>query len=164
MLYLGFLLISLAAGLMLYEKTERMKRERDEYFAVLSLLLYFKGGIAAERHTPAELFIGFSKKDEARAIPWLSSLDGGDRVTSFMRERRILSAVTLLSDADKKRLSELFSELGMHTASEEGERLGGEIARFSAIAEEKKVSCEKSIKAYWLLFLTVTLGIFIIIL
>lgn len=194
MLYLGFLLLSFAAGLLLYEKTLKIKRERDEYLAVLSLLVYFKGGIASARRTPAELFFEFSKRNEAAALPWLSQIfeggkepcdapfckiasDGevsgtspaeignsGERVTSFMREKGLLSAETLLSETDKKRLCELFCGLGKHTAETEAERLEAEITHFSKTAEEKKSTAEKSIKAHWLLFLTVALGIFIVIL
>lgn len=182
MLLFGFLLVSLAVAAALYERNVKIKRCSDEYTALTSLLVYFKGGLASERRTPRELFSEFNKKEEARSLAWLGEIFGengasaspekttseirdiGERVTSFMRERGILTAESYLSGEDKERLASLFSDFGKHTAAEETSRLDGAIEYFSARESAVREAGEKNIKASWLLFVTATVGAFIIML
>ena len=182
MLLLGFLLVALAVATVIYDRNMKIMRCSDEYGALTSLLVYFKGGLASERRTPIELFSEFNKKEEARSLVWLGSLFGengtcassekttseirntGERVTSFMRERGILTAESYLSAEDKERLASLFSDFGKHTAAEETSRLDGAIEYFSARESAVREAGEKNIKASWLLFVTATVGAFIILL
>ncbi len=173
----GILLISFASGVAIYERCGKIRRQKEEYSAVLSLLVYFKGGILAQRRTPAELFCGFRQRKEASAIPWLSSLFESfdedtertrhfaalsERISFFMRGKGILTLESTLSGDDKERLAAFFSDLGMHSAEGEIGRLEGEIAHFTAREKEITESCEKSVKASWLLYAAAVTGIVII--
>ena len=182
MLLFGFLLVAVAVAAVLYERTAEIKRRSDEYGALAALLVYFKGGLASERRTPAELFYTFNNKEEARSLAWLGEIFGEssapdspeetsakisgtrERVTSFMRERGILDAKSYLSGEDKDRLASLFADFGKHTAAEELSRLDGAIEHFSKRAADVREAGEKNIKASWLLFVTGTAGAFIILL
>ena len=182
MILFGFLLVAVAVASAVYDRNVKIRRCSDEYGALASLLVYFKGGLASERRTPAELFYTFSKREEARSLAWLGSLfgengapdgrekaqaearDTPERVTSFMRERGILTAESYLTAEDKERLASLFSDFGKHTAAEEITRLDAEIEHFLKRADAVRESGEKNIKASWLLFVTATVGAFIILL
>ena len=182
MLTLGFLLTALAAAFVILDKNARTRREAEEYSALLALLVFFKGGLAAARRTPSELFAGFHEREDSAALPWLAHLfesgsgasdgsgtcadfnDVGERVALFMRERGILTAETQLSAEDKERVASLFYDFGRPAADEEINRLDGEIAHFSEREREVRERCDKSVKVSWLLFVTVCAGALLIIL
>ena len=181
MLTLGFLLTALAAAFVIFDKNARTRREAEEYSALLALLVCFKGGLAAARRTPSELFAGFHEREDSAALPWLAHLfepsmasdgsgtcadfnDVGERVALFMRERSILTAETQLSAEDKERVASLFYDFGRHAADEEINRLDGEIAHFSEREGKVRERCDKSVKVSWLLFVTVCAGALLIIL
>lgn len=162
MLYLEFLLLSLCAGFLLYEKTVSLKRQEDEYSAVLSLLIYIKGGLASERLTPAQMIASFSERSEAQNIPWLSQML--ESTTSFMRDRRLLSCESRLLSGDKERIASFFADFGKSIAEEESKRLDTQIASLTKKSAELSLSFEKNSRAWWILFTTAVLGLLIIIL
>ena len=180
MIYLGFLLVSVALGTLLYDKTAVMKKEKNEYSAFLALLICFKTGLASERRTPCELFAEFRKRREAADIPWLSRIFGSEgecpleetesagraeeRCIPFMRKREIMYSESYLSKEDKELAASFFLDFGKQEADAEIKRLDSVISAFSERERAVRESCEKNVKAQWLLFLTVTLGIFIIML
>lgn len=182
MLLLGFLLVAVAVASAVYDRNVKIRRCSDEYGALASLLVFFKGGLASERRTPAELFYTFSKREEARSLAWLGEIFGengtsassekttseirdiGERVTSFMRDKGILTAESCLYCEDKERLASLFSDFGKHTATEELKRLDGEMEYFLKRAADVHDAGEKNIKASSILFVTATVGAFIILL
>ena len=164
MLYFGFLLIALAGGLFVFEKCEKIKRTAAEYKATLSLLVYLKGAIAAERKTPSEAILSFREREEGSAVPWLAGLDTGERVNSFLREKRLLSSECGLSGADKRDIAAFFADVGRHSAQEECRLLSGVIGAIEKASAKISEESEKNVKTLWLLFITVALGALIIIL
>lgn len=160
---IGIVLIAIAAGIMLYEKTAKIQREAEEYLAIHTLLLYLKTSIISERRTPAEAILSFSKRGESGAIPWLSDLTDKERVNSFFRERRLESSESELSIEDKNALCSFFADFGKHTAEEECERLSGITSLFARRGEAKSINAEKNVKSLWVLFSTAVLGAFILL-
>ena len=182
MLLFGFLLVAAAVASVLYDKNVKIGERIAEYTALAALLVCFKGGLVSERRTPAELFCAFSKREEARSLAWLGEIFGEnsvsdntektpseigntrERVTSFMRDKGILTAESGLCHEDKERLASLFADFGKHTAAEELKRLDGEIEYFTKRAAAVREEGEKNIKARRLLFVTAAAGAFIILL
>ena len=163
MIYLGFILVALAAGFLVYEKTAAMKRGADEYSATLALLVSLKSAVSSKIRTPPEVLSSFLGGELGASIPWLSSLTDEGRVNSFLREGGLLSAETQLSAEDKDALSDFFLELGRNSREEEAERIDRIIALFEKREGEVRESAEKSVKSAWVLFVTAALGIFILI-
>lgn len=164
MRFLGFLLLAFASGVMVYEKISLMRQRAAEYTATHSLLVYVKGALASERRTPAEALLGFGRGELGEALPWLKCLDTWDRVNSFLRERELLTSETALDYDDKAALSDFFFDFGKHTAEEELSRLSGIIELFEKRAKENSAAAQKDEKSLWILFVTVALGVFILIL
>ena len=162
-MYLGFILVALAAGFLVYEKTAAMKRGADEYSATLALLVSLKSAVSSKIRTPPEVLSSFLGGEMGASIPWLSSLTDEGRVNSFLREGGILSAETQLSEKDRAALRDFFLELGKSTGEEEEKRLDWIISLFRGRCEEIRCSLEKNVKAAWVLFATLTLGALILI-
>ena len=160
----GFLFIAAAVGIFLYGKTMLIKKERDEYSAVRSMLAFLKESLTGGRRTPREAITEFCEREESCAIPWLSELRSGERVNSFMRERRLLTLESYLSEEDKTCLCDFLFDFGRDVAEEEQRRLDGVISRFLEREREISAAAEKNIKSAWVLFVTLALGIFILLL
>lgn len=164
MLYLGFLFIVVAAGTVVYSECEKMKKRSLEYTELLSLLVCLKGAVATGRKTPKEAVASFLQRGSGSNIPWLVGMEDGERVSSFFREKRILSSQTQLFEEDKAALADFFFEIGMYTADRERERVDKIILRIEKKEEELRRSTQNNTKAAWILFLSASLGLFIIIL
>lgn len=162
MLYVGFTFISLALGLFVYDKCALIRQAAVEYSQTFALLVYMRGAVVSERRTPAEAIIAFSKTKDGMALPWLKELSTADRVNSFLREKRLLSSSTALQRDDAVVLADFFADFGMHTAEDEILRLDSVIKPFERKSQEKSASAEKEIKAVRILFVTVVLGLFIL--
>lgn len=163
MRYLGFLLISAAAAMLVSERCASILRAAREYKSVLSLLLYLKSSVMTERRTPAEAVIAFSEREEGRDIPWLSELRSEMCVNAFLRERRILSAESSLDGREREALAGLFFELGKHTAEQEIQRISSIVSLFEKKSTERADSAEKSVKGAWILYVTAVIGGFILV-
>ena len=163
MLYFGFVLIALSAGIFVYDKTSLFKRTAEEYTATLALLVYLKGALLGERKTPAEIFSAFAQKSDGARIAWLLSLPDGTRVNSFLREREIMRSESLLIKEDKSVLSEFFFELGKADAEEERARIDRVIAFFEKRKSQICEEMEKNARSAWILYATAALGALILI-
>ena len=164
MIYFGFLLVAASIGAILYEQCDKIKRKCAEYKEILDLLICIKGAIATGRRTPKEAVVSFLKNGGGEGIPWLSANDGGERVSSFFREKKLLSSESRLDDEDKLSLAGFLCELGISSLDEERARVEKIISLFEKRAEEVKQNTQTNVKAAWILFIAAALGGFIIIL
>lgn len=163
MIYLGFVLIAVSVGFFVSSWCAAMRRSGNEYSAVLELLVYIRGALVAERRTPSEAIASFARSDNGRYVPWLFELQDGERVNSFLRERRLFAVESLLSQDDKKALCDFFADFGKSCADEEGLRLDRIIALFEKRVNEKRASTENNVKSIWVLFITAALGLLILL-
>ena len=163
MFYLGYFLILVSVGLFVSSHCSSVRKAVNEYAAVLALLVYLRGAIAAERRTPSEAIASFAKSEKGILIPWLFELKDGERVNSFLRERRLLSEESSLSQDDKKTLSGFFEDFGKGCIDDELLRLDRIISLFEKSVGERRAAAENNIKSTWVLFITVALGLLILI-
>ncbi len=163
MIYLGFILTLISFGFFVSSLCASIRKSGNEYAAVLELLVYIRGALLAERRTPSEAIASFARSDRGRAVPWLFELQDGDRVNSFLRERRLLTVESSISQDDKKALCDFFADFGKFCADEEKLRLDRIITAFEKNVGEKFASMENNIKSIWVLFITAALGLLILL-
>ena len=163
MLYLGFLLVSVGAGIIVYGECEKIKRRAGEYSETLALLVYLRGAVASGI-APAEAVASFFKKGHGEALPWLFSHVDKERLTPFFRARKLLDSPSLLLGEDKSALAEYFADLGLQGVARESEKTEKIIAKIEKSEEAVRTGAEKSVKSAWVLFVSSAIGLLIVML
>ena len=162
MMYLGFLLLALGVGVMVYERCEIMKKRDREYADTVALLVYLKGAVLGERRTPREAITRFMKSGGG-GLPGGSLLLGEafcDKEACGCCDSR---SASLLFQKDRELLSDFLSRLGRGTLDEEQARIGGVIDKMEKSAEAIRVESEKKQKSLWVLYATAALGALLVI-
>ena len=173
MLFVGFIAVFASAWCVFSKFTEDIKREKEEYSAIVALLLHIRGALSSGGGRLCDILRGFEsaplEDNGLLGVLRANNVGGLNDSKEFCETSRVffrdnLSEIHLsVDEEDAKRLLTYLRGYGKSYLEEEKKKLSEITEHFSSVEKRFSEKSEKDIKAARTVFVFAFVGAFILL-